>query len=115
MNKTNLEIAKECGAEVGTWDKSGNGGNVVCFSLKEFNEFVERIRDEPNELNNINAKLISDIFDLEWLKQDHFKLCEILNGIEDADLDFKENDSVNVKALKNYISFTDKKIKELAG
>jgi hypothetical protein len=75
---TNLEIAKACGAEVGTWDKSGNGGNVVSFTIKNFNEFVEEIRSEPNERDNIRASLNSENAILTQ------KINDLKSALEDA-------------------------------
>jgi hypothetical protein len=46
MSNTILKLAKENGADIGTWDKSGNGANVICFSLKELQKFVDAVIKE---------------------------------------------------------------------
>lgn len=55
--KTVLEIAKACGADIGTWDKSGNGITLVSFTEAQLSEFSEQIRaliDQPVKSLNIN-------------------------------------------------------------
>jgi hypothetical protein len=41
-----LEIAKRNGADVGTWDKSGNGVNLVSFKTDELQAFVSDINQQ---------------------------------------------------------------------
>jgi hypothetical protein len=57
--------------------------------------------------------LEQQLADYAWLKADHSAMCEIINGIDDADLTYKEGDSINVKALKDFIRLTNAKIAEL--
>ena len=54
----NIELAKECGADIGTWDWSGNGANVVSFSFSELNDFVDAIEARFRE-RCINVAYVS--------------------------------------------------------
>jgi hypothetical protein len=41
--------AKEVGAEIGTWDKSGNGQKLIAFTHKELSAFAS-IRDARKDV-----------------------------------------------------------------
>lgn len=50
MNKEIIiDIAKKCGADIGTWDRSGNGANVVSFSIEELMRFAIAILENNRE------------------------------------------------------------------
>jgi len=57
-------IAEKCGAEIGTWDKSGNGQKLIAFTRAELkaytNEIIERCA-----IRGRLAQLESKVVDIE--------------------------------------------------
>lgn len=45
--KTVEQIATECGAEIGTWDKSGNGQKLISFTHNELSNYTKAILRKP--------------------------------------------------------------------
>ena len=71
-----IDIAKEAGADIGTWDKSGNGANVVSFSMSELTKFAELLlTQERKKIAELEAQLAryEVVGSKEW--------CSDCNGI----------------------------------
>lgn len=75
-----LEIAEKSGAEIGTWDKSGNGQKLVAFTVPELQVFLNAIKESNH--------------------QDLLKIHEIVMCISECP-PICESDSYTVKGVKS--------------
>ena len=64
------ELAKQCNADIGTWDKSGNGGLLLSFTKDDLITFRQAIIKDFVSKAEVKAALIDDPLHLNGITKD---------------------------------------------